>query len=65
MNTPRPSEDEANGNTLLSEILAVFHLAAVPGWVYVAMTGDKDPRDDEPDMYDNFYALIKECPYVV
>jgi hypothetical protein len=65
MNTPRPPEHESNGDTFLSEILAVFRLAAVPGWVYVAMTGDEDPRDDEPDMYDNFYALIKDCLYVV
>jgi hypothetical protein len=65
MNTPRPPELETGSNALLSEILVVFRLAAFSGWVYVAMTGDKDPRDDEPDMYDNFYELVKECPFVI
>jgi hypothetical protein len=51
---------ETGDDTLQSEILTVFRLGAVPGWVYIVMTGEP-----EPELYDNIEALIVDCPVVV
>jgi hypothetical protein len=42
--TPRPPEVETGDSNLQSEILVIFRLGTVPGWVYVAMTGNKEPH---------------------
>jgi hypothetical protein len=55
-----PPEVETGDGNLQSEILAIFRLGSVPGWVYMAMTGDK-----ELELYDDVEALIADCPVVV
>jgi hypothetical protein len=51
---------ETGDDTLRSEILTVFRLGAVSGWVYIVMTGEP-----EPELYDDIEALIVDCPVVV
>jgi hypothetical protein len=58
--TPRPPELETGDDTLRTEILAIFRISAVPGWVYVAMTGDQ-----ESDLHNDIQILIVNCPVVV
>jgi hypothetical protein len=57
--TPHPPELEIDDDDLPSKILAIFHLSMVPGWVYIAITGDH-----EPELCDNIEALVKECQFV-
>jgi hypothetical protein len=60
-NTPHPElETDSNGDDLHSEILAIFHLSTLPGWVYVAMTGDS-----KLELFYDIDALVNECPVVV
>jgi hypothetical protein len=42
---------------LPSELIVIFRLSALPGWVYIAMTGDNDAG--------LIKILIKDCPVVV
>jgi hypothetical protein len=64
--TPHPlelmsdDEDDEHDDKFRSEILAIFRLSTVPGWVYVAIAGDK-----EVQLYYDIQYLIKECRVVV
>jgi hypothetical protein len=55
-----PPELETGDDILQSEIFAIFRLSAVPGWVYVAMTGDQ-----EPELHNDIRFLVVNCLIVV
>jgi hypothetical protein len=44
---------------MASDIIAVFRLSMLPGWVYIAMTGDEGEH-----LYNDIQALVAECGIV-
>jgi hypothetical protein len=58
MTVPCPPRAEAS-NILASEVIAVFRLSTLPGWVYIAMTGDEGEH-----LYNDVQALVAECGIV-
>jgi hypothetical protein len=54
LNTSPPPEHEST-----SEIIAVFRLSTLPGWIYVAMA-----EYEQSDWYDDIDALLAECKVV-
>jgi hypothetical protein len=47
------------GHESTSEIIAVFRLSTLPGWIYVAMA-----EYEQSDWYDDIEALLAECKVV-